>query len=88
MTESIRFDNVPGVGHELDCLYAWVAAEEGTGEGIIAVSSDDVHLPMVCATPDAALRLLPLAQQAATATGRTVRLLRFTQRTEVQALRP
>jgi hypothetical protein len=88
MTESIRYDNAPGVGHELDCLYAWVAADQGTGERIIAVNSDDVHLPMVCATPDAALQLLPVAQQTATATGRTVRLLRFTQRTEVRALRP
>jgi len=82
------FVNTSGIGHEMQCIYAWVAADDGTGEGIISFTANGNTMPMVSATPDAAIKLQPLAERAAQNTGRAVKLLRFDTRAEVVTIEP
>jgi len=82
------FMNAPGIGHTMDCVYAWVASDDGTGEGIISFTANGNTMPMVCATADAAIKMQPLAERAARNTGRAVKLLRFDSRVEVVTIEP
>jgi hypothetical protein len=82
------FENEDGIGHTMQYIYAWVAADDGTGEGIIAFTANGNSMPMVTATPDAAIKLQPLAERTAQATGRPVKLLRFDHRAEVVTIKP
>lgn len=82
-------DDVPGIGHEMQFLFVWVTSDETTGEGIAAFqTADGGWMPMVAATPDAALRMEPLARGIAQASGKALRLLRFDARTVVKVIEP
>lgn len=68
-------------------LYAFVAAD-GLGEGLVAFNQGNTMYPMVGA--DAALveDLKVFARNIAGATGRKITLVKFTQRTEMEVIKP
>jgi hypothetical protein len=75
-----------GVGFVIHDLYAFVAVHSDGDEGIIGIG--DPMLPMIAADLTRLQRLRPYAQQVADASGLTVRLVRFTTRTELDVIAP
>lgn len=81
--------NEDGIGHEMMSVFAWVACDPKSGEGIMAfVPRIGVALPLVFATADAALKAEPVARDIGKTTRRTVKLLRFDSRHEVSVIEP
>lgn len=72
----------------IDSMFAFVAIDDDGTEGVIGVYTPDGWLPLVGADMERVQQLRPLAQMTAKQTGAPVLLLHFTQRTEVEVLRP
>lgn len=78
-------------GLRIDEMFAFVAVDEADdNEGIIAFFDPirDSWVPMVGADMEMVDALRAMAQLTATETGRTVRLVHFTERTEMEVLLP
>jgi hypothetical protein len=70
-------------------MFAFVAEDEGPDdEGVIAYRVGDHWLPMVGADMARVDSLRPQAQAIASEIGARVKLLRFTQREEMETLKP
>jgi hypothetical protein len=70
-------------------MYAFVSEDNGPDdEGVVAQKFGDVWLPMVGANMDRAEALKSLARIAVKATGKTIKLLRFTNREELEIIEP
>lgn len=81
-------DDRPSLGYRIDRLLAYVAVDD-KGEGIVGATIPGLgFVPLVGADMDRMMAYRPYAQKAATATGRTIKLVRFDARTEVEELTP
>jgi hypothetical protein len=73
----------------IDEMFAFIQLDpKDNTEGVIAYLSDVGWMPMVGADMDRVEYLRPLAQNVADDTGRPVQLVRFTNREEMELLRP
>lgn len=81
-------ENVPSLGYRIDRLLAYVAVDE-QGEGIVSVTLPVLGtVPLVGADMDRMMSYRPYAVEAAKASGRQIKLVRFDTRTEVEVLEP
>lgn len=68
-------------------IYVFVAEVTGPDdEGVVAMKAGDVWLPLVGADRARVDSLRPIAQDMAQASGKPIRLLRFTVREELETL--
>ena len=68
-------------------MYAFVAEDKGPDdEGVVGFMADTGWMPMVGADMARVESLRPIAEAAARASGKPVKLLRFTTREEVEAI--
>ena len=72
---------------KIDEMFAFVAIEDD-GEGLCAFKSGDHWLPMVGADMKRVEQLRPIAQDIARMTGQEIRLIKFTARHEIEAIKP
>ncbi len=73
----------------IDCMYAYVA--EGSGpddEGVTAFLAGDRWMPMVGADMKRMESLRGHAQDLASTSGKTIKLLRFSVRSELEVIEP
>jgi hypothetical protein len=77
-----------GVGFVIRDLYAFLAVHADGDEGVAAAQLGGNWLPLIAADPVLLEALRPIAQATARETGVTIRLVRFTQREELEVLRP
>ncbi len=77
MTDKLRIDEI----------YAFIA-EEAKGEGVCAFQFGNTLLPMVCADIARVDSLREKAREIAAVSGRRIRLVRFTTRTELELIDP
>jgi hypothetical protein len=62
---------------------------DGDGEGIVAACGPDgLWIPLVAADRQRVERLRPIARRIGQETGATIRLIRFTTRTELEVIEP
>lgn len=76
----------PNKGQSIDALYAWVATEPDGGEGVCAGSIGDMMMPLVGADIDRVKSLRGFAEHTRALTGYPVRLVRFSQRDDLEVL--
>ena len=70
-------------------IKAYVSVDEGGEEGVCAMlGNDGMWLPMICADDRRLGLLRPLAEQLAKSTGKPIKVLRFSQREEVEVIQP
>lgn len=67
-------------------LHAFVAVGKDGDEGLVATMKGNTWLPMVAADPARLEQLRPEAEEIARVTGQTIRLVRFTQREEIEVI--
>jgi hypothetical protein len=68
-------------------VHAWVSVDADDEEGIIGFMGPDRQwMPMIAADEARLRQLRPFAERTAKATGRPVRLLRFTVREELETI--
>lgn len=80
---------VNGTSTHIDQMYAFVAVDEEDGtEGICSYQTSIGHMPLIGADMARVDSLRPIAQEIATAANLEVRLIRFTNRTDVETLTP
>ena len=71
----------------IDSLYAFVAEDTGSGdEGIIGAKTAEGWMPLVGADMARVKSLRPLAEAIARETGKTIKLLHFETRREVEII--
>jgi hypothetical protein len=75
-----------GVGFVIHDIYAFIAVHADGDEGIVGIG--DPMLPMIAADLARLQALRPYAQQVADTSGLTVRLVRFTTRTDLDVITP
>lgn len=75
---------------KITALYAFVVEDTGPDdEGILAASvGDDIFLPLVGADMERVNSLKPTAAKLAGALGKPVKIVLFSERTEVEVLNP
>lgn len=71
---------------QIDSLYAFVAEDSPGDEGIIGAKTAEGWLPLVGADMARVESLRPLAQALAQQTGKTIKLLHFETRREVEII--
>ena len=70
-------------------MWVWVSVDsEDQNEGVIAFDSPMGPMPMVGADKDRMMSLRHLAEQTAKKSGIEVKLLRFSERVEIEVIRP
>lgn len=74
-------------GFEIEGLWAFIGEGDG-GEGLLAAAIDGRVVPLIAADLARVEQLRPHAQRAADSTGVAVRLVRFTQRIEIETIEP
>jgi len=73
----------------IDEMFAFVAEESGPDdEGLIGFKSGDSWIPMVGADMARVNSLKPVAKQISKITGKSVKVLRFTNREEIEEICP
>ncbi len=77
--------NEPSLGYVIQEMYAWISSDE-TGEGVIAVSSPLGPMPLVGADLVRMEAWREHAVMAATMSGKTVLLVRFSTRTVLETI--
>ena len=71
----------------IDCLYAFVAEDSGPDdEGIVGAKTIDGWMPLVGADMARVKSLRPLAEAIARQTGKTIKLLHFETRRELEII--
>lgn len=69
----------------IDSIYAFVSVDPtDNNEGVIAFQSEKGPMPMIAADPDRLSSLRPIASMMASRSGIKVRLLKFSQREEIE----
>jgi len=75
---------------KIDALYAWVAQEPDGGEGVCSASMPflgrETQMPFFGADIDRVKLLRPFAEAVRRATGYPIRLIRFSQRDDLEEL--
>lgn len=69
-------------------IHAFVAEDEEGEEGLCAFFTGGQWMPLVAADPARLVSIRPVAQAIAKQTGRPIKLIRFTQREEVETIKP
>lgn len=70
----------------IDNIYAFVATEDDGSEGITGFQHNNTWMPMVCADVARLESLRPIAHQIAKQTGKPIKLIHFSVRTEVETI--
>ena len=70
----------------IDTIYAFIATEDDGNEGITGFYYSNSWMPMVCADMSRVKSLRPIAQKIASQSGKTVKLVHFSVRTEVEII--
>lgn len=73
--------------HEIKSIHLFIACDE-EGEGLAAFMSGDQWIPMVAADEDRVASLKPIAKEIAQLSGKTIKLVRLSERTEVEVITP
>lgn len=73
---------------KIDDIYVFVATEDDGSEGITGFKSGDTWIPMVCADTTRLESIRPIAHQIARQTGKPIKLIHFSARTEVETIEP
>lgn len=76
------------LGFKITELYAYVATDGDEDEGLPAARLGDMAMPLVAADLERLRSLRAYAEATAQATGRPVRLLRFSQREVIETIDP
>lgn len=72
----------------IDEMFAFVADEGGGDEGVVATHTGAGWMPLVGADMNRVDSLRPLAEELARITGREIRLIKFTNREDLDVLSP
>jgi len=74
----------------IDRIWAVLSVDEADGnEGVVAAPTlTGMLMPLIAADPARLKDIMPLARNIATATGRRLRLVKFTMREEVEEISP
>lgn len=74
-------------GFKIKTISAYVSTDKDGTEGVIgSMAPDGQWLPFVCADEDRANSLKPLAKEIAKASGKKVKLVRFSQREDLEEI--
>lgn len=77
-----------GMGFVIADIYAFVAVHPDGDEGILGQSIGGVLMPLIGADLTRLQQLRPMAEQIAKESGKVVKLVRFTNRTELDVIQP
>ena len=75
-----------GVGFRITEVWAFLAVHDDDDEGIIGELMGLTWMPFVAADPHRIEDLMPRAQAIARETGKTIRLVRFSERTDIEII--
>lgn len=79
----------PEGGFRITALHAFLAHDGDDDEGVIAAPAEGgVMMPLVAADEDRLRSMRPVAERIARAMGQQVRLVRFTQREDLETIDP
>lgn len=84
MSQEKKDGDSVNLGYAVTEIYAYIADAGGGDEGIMGLRFGDTWMPLVAADRNRALRLRDAAMAAARRTKQTVRLVRFTQRENLE----
>ena len=73
---------------KIEEMYVFIAEDGPNDEGVSAFQIGDTWLPMVGADMKRVDSMKPVAQLIADRTGQTIKLIRFTQREEIETIEP
>jgi len=71
----------------IDEVYIFISSGE-TGEGVCAMIRDGLSIPLIAADEARMRSLLPIARQIAHESGKRVKLIKLSQRTELMTFEP
>lgn len=74
--------------YQIDSVYAFTTVDADGTEGIVGAYMGAGWMPLVGADLAMVAKLKPIAQRIATATGREIKLVHFSTRTEQETLKP
>lgn len=86
VTQRLREEKLTGL--RIDELYAYVATDGDDDEGLPAANINGAAMPLIAADQARLTSLRPYAEQVVRATGRPVRLVRFSERTVIETIEP
>lgn len=84
----IRVVDPGGLGYVINDIYAFIAVHDDGDEAIPAHSMGNLMMPLVGADLTRLQQLRPLAERVAKESGKPVKLVRFTTRTELDVINP
>ena len=91
MNESLHpvIDSPPNHLLRIDSCYLFISSDE-QGEGLCAAPMPNFPglMPLIAADPAWLRQLMALAQELATLTGKTIRLIKLTQREQLAVIEP
>lgn len=80
---------MPEQGFRIETVVAFVAHDGDDDEGIMGfLQPDGTWMPMIAADEERIRRLRPIAEDQAKATGQQVKLVRFSQREDLETIDP
>jgi hypothetical protein len=87
-TEHICQDCPSYDGFRIGAIHAYVSVGEDDQEGIIGENIGGSWLPFIAADEHRLIQLRPIAERIAKASGRPVRLVRFSVREDIEVIEP
>jgi hypothetical protein len=72
----------------IDALWAFVSTDADGNEGLCAAPLQGMTMPMIAADEKRLASLIPMAEQLATISGMTIRLVKLSTREELREFRP
>jgi hypothetical protein len=83
----MTIDNAPGLGFRIEHIWAFVSQGEGDeDEGVCGVQLGGTFYPMIAADEDRVEQFRAHAERIARETGRTIKLVRFDERVELETI--
>jgi hypothetical protein len=86
----VLIHNPPNKLH-IDAIWVFVSSDKDGNEGVIAIETAAGMMPLIAADEDRLKSLRPIAKQVAAgraATGKEVKLIKFTMREELETITP
>lgn len=77
-----------GVGFVIQSVYAYLSVADDGDEGLIGAVIGDTFMPLVAADQARLIDLRPFAENVARQSGRRVKLVRFTLRSDLEVIEP
>ena len=77
----------PNTQQRIDEVYMFVSVDE-TGEGVCAAPIGDSVMPLIAADEARLKNLIPIARHLSKLSGKTVKLIKLSQRTELMTISP